>query len=42
MANDGRRFAGTGSERQAASVEALRVAVAARVPVIQRGAPGTG
>src|ERR1700729_1070558 len=42
MANDGRRFAGTGSERQAASVEALGVAVAARVPVLLWGAPGTG
>src|SRR5882757_2922334 len=42
MANDGRRFAGTGSERQAAAVEALGVAVAARVPVLLWGAPGTG
>src|SRR3984885_5312633 len=42
MANDGRRFAGTGTERQAATVEALGVAVAARVPVLLGGAPGTG
>src|SRR6202041_668941 len=42
MANDGRRFAGTGTERQAAAVEALGVAVAARVPVLLWGAPGTG
>ena len=42
MANDGRRFAGTGSERQAAAVGALGVAVAARVPVLLWGAPGTG
>src|ERR1700722_4096431 len=42
MANDGRRFAGTGTERQAATVEALGVAVAARVPVLLWGAPGTG
>ncbi len=42
MANDGRRFAGTGSERQAAAVDALGVAVAARVPVLLWGAPGTG
>jgi len=42
MANDGRRFAGTGSERQAAAVEALGVAVAAGVPVLLWGAPGTG
>ena len=42
MANDGRRFAGTGSERQATAVEALGVAVAARVPVLLWGAPGTG
>ena len=42
MANDGRRFAGMGSERQAAAVEALGVAVAARVPVLLWGAPGTG
>src|ERR1039457_4899786 len=42
MANDGRRFAGTGAERQAATVEALGVAVAARVPVLLWGAPGTG
>src|ERR1700684_1784400 len=42
MANDGRRFAASGNERQAASVEALGVAVAARVPVLLWGAPGTG
>ena len=42
MAEDGRRFAGAGSERQAAAVEALGVAVAARVPVLLWGAPGTG
>src|ERR1700761_775365 len=42
VAEDGRRFAGAGSERQAAAVEALGVAVAARVPVLLWGAPGTG
>jgi len=42
VAEDGRRFAGTGSGRQAAAVEALGVAVAARVPVLLWGAPGTG
>ena len=42
MSKDGRRFAGAGSERQAAAVEALGVAVAARVPVLLWGAPGTG
>jgi hypothetical protein len=42
VSNDGRRFAGAGSERQAAAVEALGVAVAARVPVLLWGAPGTG
>ena len=42
MANDDRRFAGAGSARQAVSVEALGVAVAARVPVLLWGAPGTG
>ena len=42
MANDGRRFAGMGGERQAASAEALGVAVAAHVPVLLWGAPGTG
>jgi hypothetical protein len=42
VSKDGRRFAGAGSERQAAAVEALGVAVAARVPVLLWGAPGTG
>src|SRR6202163_48638 len=42
MATDGRRFAGPASERQAAAVEALGVAVAAHVPVLLWGAPGTG
>src|ERR1039457_7360665 len=42
MANDGRRFAGTGAERRAATVGALGVAVAARVPGLRGGAPGTG
>jgi hypothetical protein len=42
MSRDGRRFAGAGAERQAAAVEALGVAVAARVPVLLWGAPGTG
>jgi len=42
VGKDGRRFAGAGSERQAAAVEALGVAVAARVPVLLWGAPGTG
>ena len=42
MSGDGRRFAGAGAQRQAAAVEALGVAVAARVPVLLWGAPGTG
>ena len=42
MSADGRRFAGAGAQRQAAAVEALGVAVAARVPVLLWGAPGTG
>ena len=42
MGNDGQRFAGAGGERQAAATEALGVAVAARVPVLLWGAPGTG
>ena len=42
MSTDGRRFAGAGAQRQAAAVEALGVAVAARVPVLLWGAPGTG
>jgi AAA domain (dynein-related subfamily) len=42
MSRDGRRFAGAGAQRQAAAVEALGVAVAARVPVLLWGAPGTG
>jgi len=42
MSRNGRRFAGAGAQRQAAAVEALGVAVAARVPVLLWGAPGTG
>jgi hypothetical protein len=42
MSTDGRRFAGAGAQRQDAAVEALGVAVAARVPVLLWGAPGTG
>lgn len=42
MSTDGRRFAGAGTQRQAAAVEALGIAVAARVPVLLWGAPGTG
>ena len=41
MTDEGRRFESAG-ERQAAMVEALGVAVAARVPVLLWGAPGTG
>jgi MoxR-like ATPase len=50
--SESRRFAGSAgsggsvpwnsSQRQAAAVEALGVAVAARVPVLLWGAPGTG
>jgi len=36
------RFGGPGGEGQAATVEALGVAIAARVPVLLWGAPGTG
>ena len=42
MSTDGRRFAGAGAQRQDAAVEVLGVAVAARVPVLLWGAPGTG
>jgi len=42
MSRDGGRFAGAGTQRQAAAVAALGVAVAARVPVLLWGAPGTG
>jgi len=42
MSRNGRRFAGAGAQRQAAAVQALGVAVAARVPVLLWGAPGTG
>jgi len=42
VSRDGRRFAGAGTQRQAAAVAALGVAVAARVPVLLWGAPGTG
>ena len=46
MSDDSRRSPGAGpaggGERQAATVEALGVAVAARVPVLLWGAPGTG
>jgi MoxR domain in the MoxR-vWA-beta-propeller ternary systems len=42
VSKGGRRFAGMGGQRQAAAVEALGVAVAARVPVLLWGAPGTG
>jgi hypothetical protein len=42
MSRDGRRFADAGAQRQAAAVEALGIAVAARVPVLLWGAPGTG
>src|SRR5262249_40441359 len=41
MSRDGRRFA-AGAERHDAAVEALGVAVAARVPALLWGAPGTG
>jgi AAA domain (dynein-related subfamily) len=42
MRRDGGRFAGAGAERHDAAVEALGVAVAARVPALLWGAPGTG
>jgi AAA domain (dynein-related subfamily) len=42
MTIGGARFAGPGAERHAAVVQALGVAVAARVPVLLWGAPGTG
>ena len=42
MSTDGRRFAGAGAHQQDAAVEALGVAVAARIPVLLWGAPGTG
>jgi len=38
----GPAFTGSGRQRQAAAAEALGVAVAARVPVLLWGAPGTG
>jgi hypothetical protein len=41
VSGDGRRFA-TGARRHDAATAALGVAVAARVPVLLCGAPGTG
>ncbi len=41
MSGDGRRFA-AGAQRHDAAIAALGVAVAARVPVLLWGAPGTG
>jgi hypothetical protein len=42
VADSGRPWAGAGRTRQEATVEALSVAIAAGVPVLLWGAPGTG